>query len=586
LTDIGAVNFNQYGLRDGVGFIPVSHYFIDTVMIRKRAATTEDCNDEKEFVSVATNLLNIKADAFGLSNRTFYCCASSEKNTAIWKYACPNENPQKILSFLEILKSTGFEVYEIDITRDYAGSFDLDEVINHFTDFHNLQVNYSQDNLFMNADMKQCSGNTCFICKDPISGNRQKIYLKFPQMLQSRKVRDDLGNRWFDWTRNVEEEFVTSRNASSIRGMSRVEISVPCSGETIPSMTYLTTQLDHFINLIPSNLSWCTSHIAMWNTFADAFKHTLIVVDESYKKSNADNITGLAIIVYGYNGITKDLVGFTVENWATRGPQVMARFTLSSTLPVDVITVAPISRRLGGEWLEISGARYRKEMKKGQEDLTFFTDKSGHFKFVSTMSVDNLEKCGFIPHTNIHPHIANKKFQVNSRVPATFNLDDELEIKLPDPTTFMRKDAYNKVSPIYNQSDSSAPSSPASIQSLAEGCISNNPVHQSIPVSFAHLVTFEQCDIIKLRKLNRGYYDILSIFTARSHNDYPRLLINNGGTVCGVYCNESLRSQLNSINLPTQSPTMSQEKVGTLIVYCHKRKSSGVYVSDAKIVLA
>ena len=98
-------------------------------------------------------------------------------------------------------------------------------------------------------------------------------------------------------------------------------------------------------------------------------------------------------------------------------------------------------------------------------------------------------------------------------------------------------------------------------------------------VDDASLPAFEQYEIIKLRKLNRGYYDILSISTTVSVNEYPRLLINNGGQLCTVYCNQSLREQINSC-MPTDS---SSTKIATLIVYCHKRKASGDYVSDVRI---
>ena len=197
------------------------------------------------------------------------------------------------------------------------------------------------------------------------------------------------------------------------------------------------------------------------------------------------------------------------------------------------------------------------------------------------MSAEKLSKCGITPHSNIQPYIANKKFNRKSLVPATLQLIDELNIKLPEPTSFLQKEIYNKVSPIYNQSDISM-GSPSSTPVLSDdvSCVSSSfslLASRSIPINDApSAATFDQCEIVKLCKLNRGYYNILSISDTRSINEYPRLLINNGGKLCTVYCNQSLREQVNAYN-------SSFNKVGTLIVYCHKRKSNGDRTTDAKI---
>lgn len=583
-NDINNVNFNQYGKRDGLGFTPVNDYFIDSALIRKKM-DKDQYSDKNEFMSVTTKQLNHKAEAAGLSKfGSFCCCATSENDTAMWKYACQSENPQIVLDFLQSIKAFGYNTHEIDITQDFAGSFDLDEIMTHFFDNHSLQVGYSKNNLFIEPEMQRNTGNTCFICKDPSSGNRQKIYLKFPQMLQSAKVREDLGNRWFDWTRTRYEKFTRSREASSIRGMSRVEISIPCSAaDSVPTMEYLIDQLTNFTSRLPPSLSWATSHEDMWRSFADSFNHTLIVVDETYKESPSSKDIGLAIVVYGFHSLTKNIVGFTVKNWSKRAAQVMARFTLSSTLPIDLITITPTSRQLHNEWVEISGGRYRKEMKKGQEDLTYFTDKRGAFKFVKDMTTEKLSKDGFTSHKNIQPYIANKQFHIKSLVPATMILEDELDISLPDPSTFLKKEVYDKVMPMYNMSlpiktDSIIPKEmdfPNNSLPLAEVDIQkiqgNSKVH-SFPV-------------IKLKSLPRGHYDIVYIFPMNG-GKYPQFLINVSGTLYVMYSTDSLNGMLQGKTLPfsmCKSTDSSLFKLGTLHVDSHKRTLSHTYKSNVNI---
>lgn len=573
------VDFNKYGSRNGLGLIPVSDFFIDTVMIQKMPSCNDLTCDKNVFVSCACKFLNVKAIELGLSHKSsFYCCGKSKDGAYIWKYACAYEPIPIVLSFLADIQKSGYKTYVVDITRDFAGSFDLIEIVNHFETSYNMSIGFSTQNIFMEKDLTMSTGNTCFICKDP-SGTRRKMYLKLPQMLQTCKVREDLGNRWFDWIHSKNDKFCSARDMSSDRGLSRVEISIACVDGNIPTIEYLRSELNEFTSMIPPHLIWCSSHVNMWRAYADCFVHTLIVVDELYKTS--DKKVGLAIIIYAYNRQTKDLTGFTVTNWKERGRQILARYTLSCMLPIDLITITPISKRKGEEFFEVSGARYMKEMVRGQQDVTYISDKKGSFKCLPEMTADHMTKCGFIPHANVHPFIATKKFQINSLIPATVHLESELDIILPDAGSFLKTTVYDKVTPIISQSNPlSVKSSPQSFWNMLSAGDSVTIPYYSTTLSENCINPFSHHPIVKLQKLVRGYYDVLYIYPTCSPNEYPKLLINSLGLPTIVCANDQLKAELSIREPMCEGGLIIPTKIGTLSVLSHKKKSSGTFHSN------
>jgi hypothetical protein len=204
-----------------------------------------------------------------------------KKGLLKWIIACPNLELDVIGKIMKEISSEENEFYidEVDITRDFAGSFKLDEVVDHFQTNFGLVNGFERGCYFMEKDMRQRTGSNCFVMKK--ENLRFKMYLKFPQMICKHRVRDNLGFNLRSW---VNPACVYKRlhcafrsQLAQDRGLTRVEISIMNPSLNVEDLTRVHKD---FTDMLPSSLVLNTSHASMWKAFADNLKHTLIVVDE------------------------------------------------------------------------------------------------------------------------------------------------------------------------------------------------------------------------------------------------------------------------------------------------------------------
>ncbi len=547
-----AVNFNAYGNRDGVGLVPVSDYFIDTVMVRRSVPLVSDT----DFLSNSTAEVRYFFASRGVPspNMVNIIPCGIHRGFQQWKIACANVPMDRILQTVKELPN--FEVYAIDVTRDFAGSFDLPDLIEHFQNNHGMATGYSSDSssLFMEKDMVKQSGHTCFVCKrGPI---RYKAYLKFPQMLLKGKVREDIGNNWLAWIHNRLGKdclFMKSRDATCERGWTRIEITVTCNSEGLPSASELKDHLDSFSEKCLPELIYTTPHEAMWRAFADCFQHTLVVVDEGYSKQ------GLAIIVYALDRDTRDVCGFIVNDWNRCMPQVMARFTLASRLPIDLIRVSLVRKeKTGVETLEICGARYDKVLKDKESDLTYLTNKEGKFSY--NAKKDNIQAIGFVSHPNCIPFLPESRYFKKSKVPANIECREEIQVQIPDEThssSFLAKGDYDKNMPLYLHS---TPNLLPPIQ-----C--------------------QQLPVMRLSQMARGYYDVYGVLI---HGKcYPRMIVAIKDGLYIVYMTKDLQELYAMSGLNTKETTIKESPIARITVRYHRKRQSGgrpVTVVDFKVL--
>lgn len=538
LNDSATVNFNKYGDKDGIGFLPVSPFFIDTVIITRHITEEERKLIGSSCLRVFTEKL--KEQLTSLQDYSIIPCSGKSETLFQWKLACPESPIESVLSILKtpIFIENNFMVQSIDLTRDLSGSFNLDEVIDYFQRHYNLQIGYNSEELFMEDNMKSQTGNTCFICKT--KDVRYKIYLKFPQMLQCQRVRNDMGNRWHDWCQisksHEDSKFSKTRNDTLLRGLTRMELTF--SG--LPSLETMVSKFDEFINLFPKELSYSTSHSSMWTAYADCFKHSLIVVDEHYQK------TGLAILIYSYNSLTKDLAGVKITNWNSINLHLLTRFTLSSKLPIHLITVSSVSRINGNEIIEISGALYSKAV---QDDVTYLLNSKGQIVYHSTaVTSEQMNSFGFSRHENCNLMITPQRIVAKSKVIGSVQLQSEFQVNL-QAYTFHKTEDIKKLDPLTDQS-------------------STLPADNLFPFDVNAL------SFTKLKNLKRGFYEIYGLFI--QSRQLPLLVINKNGKLYKLYANSDLKQQVHelpyfAVNEKCSSP------LGRLYIQnvCKKSKDCG-----------
>ena len=107
---------------------------------------------------------------------------------------------------LEFLRTDEYRIRniflkDIDVTMDYSGSFDKDEVIHHLTTIKGFRMQGcatdADRTILDNTDQV---GNNCLTYMETVQGvtTRCKIYNKMVQMLESKSVRETVGQHWKD----------------------------------------------------------------------------------------------------------------------------------------------------------------------------------------------------------------------------------------------------------------------------------------------------------------------------------------------------------------------------------------------------
>ena len=112
---------------------------------------------------------------------------------------------------------------DIDVTMDYSGSFDKDEVVHHLTTKKGFRV--------QGCTTERGQNNYSGLTKLAITAlvtTQYKIYNKTVQMLESMSVREMVGQRWKDWVCQKNTLLAKARNLAKDRGLNRAEVTFYC----------------------------------------------------------------------------------------------------------------------------------------------------------------------------------------------------------------------------------------------------------------------------------------------------------------------------------------------------------------------
>ncbi len=407
LNDSSKVEFNKYGKKDEQGFVPVSSIFISSVQVHRATVEGERQMLDSQYLWVFTQRL--KHHCSSLKEVNVVTMSKNNDATFKWNLECSEASMDQMMAICNApaLAESGFVINSFVLTRDYAGSFDRKEIVQHFTDHCNLKEEFDETEFYIDNSIK--TDATCFDCKK--QDVQYTMFLKFPQMLQGTT---DLAYHWIDWCQKSNSAI----NTSAARGLTRIEL-------TCKAMA-LETMLSHFadfVMLIPAQLSYATPHSAMWRAYADCLHETLIVVDEEYETK------GLAILVYSHNSHTNQLCGITIKNWATMSHHAITRLTLASKLPIHVLSVSSVECASNEEILTVQGAIYSKTIPDNVDDATFMTNSNGTYA-VDNVSQSAMDAMGFIPHENCHLKFSPQRIFQRTKMYATFQRVGSLIVQL------------------------------------------------------------------------------------------------------------------------------------------------------------
>ena len=218
LNKTGHINYNKGCIKDGVGFQPCSDKFVDNCVLRVLVA--DYLIQKKSYVEVGSINRTIRAmlernwlesckfKAISLSSASDIPAEMMAKMpfridnkecdvTAYYfhdyKIACANVEHKSVLQFLRKKEyvQRGLFLKNIDLTMDYAGSFDREQVIDYTVTNHDFRCQGAVEDTTKNIlDNSGKVGQNCLTYVEIINGmgTRSKIYNKMVQMLECKGV--------------------------------------------------------------------------------------------------------------------------------------------------------------------------------------------------------------------------------------------------------------------------------------------------------------------------------------------------------------------------------------------------------------
>ena len=367
LNRTGRLNYNQFGARDGIGFIPCTEKFVDSFVLRDLVADyltengkyTEIGSVNKSIRSLLDrNQLHkcqVKAIAFSKQKETppqnvlekmpYRNVDINSPNTVYfyqeYKVACSDEHYDDVLQFLrsKTYNERGLFLKDIDVTMDYSGSFNRDDVVTSMVDNYGFREQGSdQCGERTIVDNVTKVGDNCLSYMETVNGmtTRCKIYNKMVQMLECKAVRDNIGSHWKDWVCQKATRLADARDKASLRGLTRAEVTFYCDN-CVPTDQIMENTLIRITQYVDKDLVYSTPYAKTWAVYCNSFVHSLVVVDRPRK---------VAILVYSYNELTKNISGQVIDKWPQRERWCLANLTLSGNLPIDFVEVHELCKTL------------------------------------------------------------------------------------------------------------------------------------------------------------------------------------------------------------------------------------------------
>ena len=197
LNRTGKINYNEGGSKDGVGLRSVTEKFVDNFLLRVLVADYNTKAGKNIYIGTQNKSIRDLLEAHELQKCIVKAVAFTKLKRAPtdaelarmpmrnlekqaenyyyqeYKVACPNIDYTKVMDFLRTadLATIGMTVKDIDVTMDYAGSFDKEEVIQHLVANEDFRVQGSSDDASRTiVDNDARVGRNCLTYMEKIDG--------------------------------------------------------------------------------------------------------------------------------------------------------------------------------------------------------------------------------------------------------------------------------------------------------------------------------------------------------------------------------------------------------------------------------
>ena len=599
LNRTGKINYNIDGVKDNIGFVSVTEKFVDNFVLRIIVPEGNTANGKSnQFVGSQNRKIRellkvhglekceVKAIVFGrvhpqphrdILERTPDLKMLNHTEDSIYyaqdfKIATPNLDYSEVMAFVRssCYNDFGFFLKDVDVTLDFAGSFEKQEIVSYLVKHMGFRLQGEDDFTATRTvvDNDCMVGRNCMTFMEEIDGIvvRQKIYNKMVQSLECKSVRSSLGAHWKDWVCQQGTRLAKARDLSTDRGLTRAEATFYLSEGNIPDDDFIESVLNRIIEYIPKDLVYSTPFSAMWTAYCSTLQHSLVCVD---RKEN------LGLVVNTYNELTKNISGHLHENWSEKEGWCLQKLTFNGNLPLDVIDVNVIIRSLSTandskgkktrkceETLEISGSRF---FKINPDQNTHFTtrlvSRNGCYSYNNASLEENtalLTKAGLIPHENCIPFLASSKANAKSKVDMELHRVEILEISLEK---FYKRQSFVDFK---KQLEDEA----RKIDEIRRPLFDKlNKKEKLFSLLNEYSKKFASCDDFHLRDMEMGQYEIIAVKKQPSrYGEQYRLILSIDGEWRLVWGNFAIKEFFNS--LPVEETEKLKDPVtGFLAVY-------------------
>jgi hypothetical protein len=456
----GYIDYNKYGIKDNKGLMSCGPKFVDNFVLMCYVPDYHITNGQFIDVGVmntsirttlrSAGLMNCHVKAVGNLHKTpkpnnlnTVVRRCIEKETADTKYfkqefkvATANLFYEDVMNYLRVGSYKTFNLFlnDVDVTMDYCGSFDTEELTDH------LLIN-EEEGRFCLQDSEdtdaECTillnshkvGYNCLTWIETVGGLklRYKIYNKFVQMLESEAVRKNIGNHWQTWVEQFNTTLAEARDDGTNRGLTRTEVTFYCQNR-IPSDDFIDEKIRSVAGSVPNEIVFSTPYHLAWKAYCETFSHSLVIVDKVSPHQRG-------LVVYSVNEVTGKVSGKLVEFWDKRGDYSLANITLSENLPLDIITIENTDKDTNEQHrYKVTGTRYIKENTDGVPFKTRLVYKSVYEKCRTHideqyMADNQVKERGLHANSAIIPFLSTKKANSKSLVPLKLHLIEEFEVK-------------------------------------------------------------------------------------------------------------------------------------------------------------
>ena len=172
-----------------------------------------------------------------------------------FKISCADEEYSHVLEFLRTDENRIRNIFLLN-----SGSFDKDEVIHHLTTIRGFRMqSCAADADRTILDNTGQVGNNCLTYMETMKGvtTRCKIYNKMVQMLESKSVRETVGQHWKDWVCQKYTRLAKARDLAKDRGLTRAEVTFYCA-DNVPSDSLMEDTLKRITQYVTRSLVYST----------------------------------------------------------------------------------------------------------------------------------------------------------------------------------------------------------------------------------------------------------------------------------------------------------------------------------------